>query len=420
MKEVALGDAAKSFEEDIVNLINYCAQNKVSPEEGITKIDKTGSSTEEELVNTVKNVYAKVTPTEGIHSSKYYRNKPNYGSKGSNQDKADIIIVAGNKWMPTSVKLSGSIVIASTQTKDEFRGIFMSAVEMYEKNEGSKISKEIKSIIEKVEKTAIGEVYKRNKLTTGGLKSFRDKVGKAFTLLKRKASKSDIDSIVTSMGNHIDESIETPYEQVEKSISTLKKELQTELNNNQLLKQYIVWEGMSAYSKFNKGGVAPASNSEFESDSKPSSSAPYASYVLSPDGFEDIKSPKSKYVIAATRVSTPNIRTLPVGVPRGGKSAVKNAAKLINNDQSLEQAFNELNKVAVNLKYDSDTRKIHNELKKMNEEMLVEFKLLNTIKTKVKSFMNKVLGFFTTFFSKLKKKSAVEIIDGLDFDLKFK
>ena len=107
-------------------------------------------------------------------------------------------------------------------------------------------------------------------------------------------------------------------------------------------------------------------------------------------------------------------------MPRGGKSAVKNAAKLINNDQSLEQAFNELNKVAVNLKYDSDTRKIHNELKKMNEEMLVEFKLLNTIKTKVKSFMNKVLGFFTTFFSKLKKKSAVEIIDGLDFDLKFK
>ena len=34
--------------------------------------------------------------------------------------------------------------------------------------------------------------------------------------------------------------------------------------------------------------------------------------------------------------------------------------------------------------------------------------------------MNKVLGFFTTFFNKLKKKSAVEIIDGLDFDLKFK
>jgi len=196
------------------------------------------------------------------------------------------------------------------------------------------------------------------------------------------------------------------------------------LNNNGLLKQYIVFEGMTAYNKFNSGGDAPADNKEFDGDSKPSTSAAYASYVLSPDGFEEIKSPRSKYVVAATTVSTPNIRTLPVGVPRGStKSAVKNAAKLIAGDQTLEQAFNELNKVAVNLKYDSDTKKIHKELQnmKVQEEVLVEFKFLKTIGEKLEKiaqkFFSEVIGFFGTFFGRLKKKSAIEIIDGLDLDI---
>ena len=105
-------------------------------------------------------------------------------------------------------------------------------------------------------------------------------------------------------------------EQIEESIKHLKR-ITTVLNNNGLLKQYIVFEGMTAYNKFNSGGDAPADNKEFDGDLKPSTSAAYASYVLSPNGFEEIKSPRSKYVVAATTVSTPNIRTLPVGVPRG-------------------------------------------------------------------------------------------------------
>ena len=115
-------------------------------------------------------------------------------------------------------------------------------------------------------------------------------------------------------------------------------------------------------------------------------------------------------MVAATTVSTPNIRTLPVGIPRGGKRAVKNAAKLIAGDQTLEQTFNELNTVAVNLKYDSNTKKIHKELqdmraKKQNEsvqeELLVEFKFFKNIGDKIKKsvqkFFSKVIGFFGTF-----------------------
>ena len=120
-----------------------------------------------------------------------------------------------------------------------------------------------KDIIDKVEKTSIGEAYKRNKLTTGGITSFKDKVGQAFNVLKKKTSSKDIDNVVDSMKNHVDNSIATPYEQIEKSIKTLKKELQTVLNNNGLLKQYIVFEGMTAYNKFNSGGDAPADNKEF-------------------------------------------------------------------------------------------------------------------------------------------------------------
>ena len=37
----ALGDKAKNFEEDIVNLINYCVENDVTPKEGITIINIT-------------------------------------------------------------------------------------------------------------------------------------------------------------------------------------------------------------------------------------------------------------------------------------------------------------------------------------------------------------------------------------------
>ena len=76
-------------------------------------------------------------------------------------------------------------------------------------------------------------------------------LGMDFNVLKKKTSSKDIDNVVDSMKNHVDNSIATPYEQIEESIKTLKKELQTVLNNNGLLKQYIVFEGITAYNKFN-------------------------------------------------------------------------------------------------------------------------------------------------------------------------
>ena len=39
------------------------------------------------------------------------------------------------------------------------------------------------------------------------------------------------------------------------------------------------------------------------------------------------------------------------------------------------------------------------------------------IKKSVQKFFSKVIGFFGTFFGRLKKKSAADMIDGLDLDI---
>ena len=208
LAEKASGDEAKAFEVDIVNLINYCVKNKVSPEEGVSKIKIDGSASAEVLLKTVKNVYKDGVTTGAETEKDYYSLKSNYDGKGMNQAKADIIIIEGNRWMPTSVKLSGAMVIASTQNKDEFNGIFMSAVNRYEKNEGGKINEKIIEIIDRVKKTAISEVYSRDKLTDKGgdystektgIGSFKRSLDKAFTSSGKKSKTVDINKILEDM-----------------------------------------------------------------------------------------------------------------------------------------------------------------------------------------------------------------------------
>ena len=417
----ALGDKAKNFEEDIVNLINYCVENDVTPKEGITKINITGSGSANELEQTVQNVYDKITPTQAIHSANYYKLKSNYTESGTNQDKADIIIVSGETWMPTSVKLSGGIVIASTQAKEEYRGIFYSALERYEKNENAKINNEIKEIIDRVQQNAIAELYSRTSLTPGGMKSFKDKLTKANKRLEiegRPKTKKELDDAANEIKNFIDESIETPYEQIEQSLKVLKKEFQSIINNNEILNRYIAFEGLTAYSKYNSNGVSPADNTEFETNSKPSISAPYAKFILSPDGFDEIENPYSKYVTGAMRESKFGIRGLPDGIPRsGGAKAVDNAYEYLTGNQNVKQTFDKLNKIKVNFKYDSDTRKIHKQMKNLEEEIILEFKWFNNMKNKIKQFFIKFVGFFRNFFAILKSKSTSELIDLLKFDI---
>ena len=482
LAEKASGEKAKAFEVDIVNLINYCVKNKVSPEEGVTKIEIKGSASAEVLSKTVKNVYKDGVTTGAETEKDYYSLKSNYDGGGMNQAKADIIIIEGSRWMPTSVKLSGSMVIASTQNKDEFHGIFMSAIKQYEKNEGEKIKKQIIGMIEKVKKTAISEVYSRDKLTdkggdykkeASGIGSFYRSLNKAFTPSGKKSKPVNINKFLESMRKI---EVDNGYGAIEESIKQLKIELQASLNTNKLLKQYITFEGMTAYNKYNSEGGAPADNSQFKNDKKPSRSAPYASYVLSPDGFDEIKSPKSPYVVAATNVSTPNIRTLPTGAARSGDSTLRVTSQLISGDKTLLQSYGELSKVAVNLKYDSNTKVIHKELARIKqeikdaqeilkrptadkarkkkakeilksynitevtteiseemllEEVLVEFKFGGVfdkikqgfatigkgIKGIVSSLLSKVVDGVGNFFDVLKKKPASEIIDGLDLDI---
>jgi len=478
LAEKASGEQAKAFEVDIVNLINYCVKNKVSPEEGVTNIEIKGSASAEVLSKTVKNVYKDGVTTGAKTEKQHYSLKSNYDGGGMNQAKADIIIIEGNRWMPTSVKLSGSMVIASTQNKDEFNGIFMSAVNRYEKNEGGKINEKIIEIIDRVKKTAISEVYSRDKLTDKGgdystektgIGSFKRSLDKAFTSSGKKSKTVDINKILEDMRKI---EVKNGYGVIEESIKQLKTELQASLNTNKLLKQYITFEGMTAYNKYNSKGEAPADNKEFENDKEPSRSAPYASYVLSPDGFDEIKSPRSPYVVAATNVSTPNIRTLPTGAARSGDSTLRLTTQLISGNKTEREVFDSISKVAVNLKYDSNTKAIHKELLRIKqeikdaqeilkrptadkarkkkaretlksynitevnteisqgmllEEVLVEFKfggffakirqgfatIGKGIKGMVSSLLSKVVDGVGNFFDVLKKKPASEMIDGL-------
>ena len=484
LAEKASGEQAKAFEVDIVNLINYCVENKVSPEEGVTNIEIKGSASAEVLSKTVKNVYKDGVTTGAKTEKQHYNLVSNYDGRGMNQAKADIIIIEGRRWMPTSVKLSGSMLIASTQNKDEFHGIFMSAVKRYEKNEDEKIKEQITKMIEKVKDTAISEVYSRDKLTDkggdystekSGIGSFYRSLNKVFSSSgkKKKSKPVNINKFLEEMRKI---EVDNGYGAIEESLKKLKIELQDSLNTNELLKRYITFEGMTAYNKYNSKGGAPADNKEFENDKKPSRSAPYASYVLSPDGFEEIKSPYSLYVVAAANVSTPKIRTLPTGAARSGEGTFRVTSQLISGDKTLLQSYDKLNKVAVNLKYDSNTKLIHKELVRIkqeikdaqeilknpnadkarktkareilksynitevnteiSQEMLLEevldefnfggiFKKIRqgfatigkSIKGMVSSLLSKIVGGVGNFFDVLKKKPASEMIEGLGLDI---
>ena len=91
--------------------------------------------------------------------------------------------------------------------------------------------------------------------------------------------------------------------------------------------------------------------------------------VLSEDGFDEIKSPRSPYVVAATNVSTPNIRTLPTGAARTGDSTLRLTTQLISGNKTEREVFDSISKVAVNLKYDSNTKAIHKELLRIKQEI---------------------------------------------------
>ena len=63
------------------------------------------------------------------------------------------------------------------------------------------------------------------------MKSFKDKLTKANKRLEiegRPKTKKELDDAANEIKNFIDDSIETPYEQIEQSIKVLKKELLSE------------------------------------------------------------------------------------------------------------------------------------------------------------------------------------------------
>ena len=98
----------KNFEVDIVNYINAKGQGEWSKE-----VVSTGDSA------------LKLGTTEAITADDYtseyqsgFKHSPLLGKKS--EPKADILFKIKNKWTPISVKMDGSIVIASAQNTIEF------------------------------------------------------------------------------------------------------------------------------------------------------------------------------------------------------------------------------------------------------------------------------------------------------------
>lgn len=254
---------------------------------------------------------------------------PDYGIKSA---KSDIVL----NDLPISVKLDTAFVVASAQNKDEFAGIFNSALDLYVAKEGreSDVS-ELREIVKFLADEYVGEVKTR--------------------ILPAERKQKVIDklkgtSLFESLSAHTRSVAGTEVDTYTPATNELKSQL-TKLNKllkiNIRIKEYIVWEALSSTLKYN------------------TSEAPAARYVLSPQGIYDISSPDSDYVKKCAKVTKFDIRGLPTGKIRSGTSTF--AKYYINQvtdgkDVDVAEMYNEMSQMAFGMKMDvssSNLKKIH-------------------------------------------------------------
>lgn len=370
--EVSAQKASKDFEDYIWKL----AVLSGGKETDVNKLEKFIDKNKDKFPK-IKPKHKKQTLAAVSHLNKFFQKEwkegynanfakmptPTYGTKSA---KADIILVDyRSKKYGLSVKMSGSYVVVSAQDKNNFEGIFYSALNYFEEKESVKWDlseykddiRKIKEEVKSIKKNIIGETLTRH------LKPSH------FDSLKKKKDFKDHKSFLEDLKSNItkqNKKINNDYADLMKDVVKVsQKNIRNLIENNIDLSYYIVWEALTATLKY-KGKL------------------PAAQYVISPNGCYDISDPYSDFVKKVAETAKIGIRGMVHGKMRSGRG--KALQQYVNKSKvKWNEIYDDVNKMDMSLKWDMPAAKF----KKLKVESLEEG-FLSDIWNKVKSVWNNI------------------------------
>lgn len=387
------GGAAKYFEDDIISLakMSTAERNAGKEIETIYKENADEFLAPSKKDSTIAAVTAlnKKFPDEdwefGENSNYALKNAPapNYGVKSA---KSDIIL--NDKAI--SVKLDTDFVVSSAQNKEEFEGVFTSALNYYiQQNQvdfdTNALVESLKKQIETAKNDYVGEV-KRRLLPASRKLKILDKL-------------SDVNEVYEDLKNYIEEQQKDAIDEYANAAKVLKsgilKEIQSTLKNNEELKNYVIWEGLSASLKWNFN-------------------FPYAEWVLSPSGVYSVKSPDDPYIAAVSSVSKFDIRALPAGRIRSGTSAFSKYYKSQiekGNAVDISKMYDELTQMAFGMKIDVQKKQL--DKIDINEALSIK-DMINKVVEWVNGLVQKIASMFNALLQKLEKFKSGGLLDWMN------
>lgn len=369
----AVDNPGKNFEVDIVNYINAKGEGEWSND-----------------VVTAGNSAIKLGTTEAITADDYtidfkknFKYSPLLGKKS--EPKADILFKIKGKWTPISVKMDGSIVIASAQNPIEYENIFLVTIQLYEKLYGNKGLDSFKKLVTKTSNEVVGKVYNSQELTNGRVKSLIQKIGNL-----ENSSKKQLEDIKKLLKNNNvlareEAKGDTFYEDIMKGMQSFSDNFGSDLSKISGMKELIVWEGMTAYNKYNpslsKDGKTFKNIKNSEFDGRKTPTLAWANYVISPSGLHDVSNNNGSYIKATAKASKIKYRGLPTGKIRssaGGKKLVQQAFSPngvfgIPDNDTFKQFFKDVGAFSMNMKIDTNVQEIE-KIKKEIETQTEEYK----------------------------------------------
>tara|TARA_Y100001960_G_C14666571_1_gene823632 strand:- start:72 stop:1352 length:1281 start_codon:yes stop_codon:yes gene_type:complete len=410
--EVSAQKASKDFEDYIWQLAVLSGGKETNTkklskilDKNKTKFPKISAKHKKQTLAAVShlNKFFKKKWTKGYNANFAKIPSPAYGSKSA---KADIVLESGSKKYGLSVKMEGSYVVVSAQNKDEFEGIFYSALDYFERKESVKwdlseykkgiedIKKEVKSIKTNI----IGETLTRH------LDSDH------FDSLKKKKEFADHKRFLKNLKDNItkqNKKINNDYDDLMKNVVKVsQKKIRDLITENKELSYYIVWEALTATLKYD--GQLPA-----------------AQYVISPKGCYDIKTPDSSFVKSVASASTIGIRGMVHGTMRSGRG--KAIKKYLDKSKvNWKEVYDDVNKMDMSLKWDMPETALKSlDVNEGFVQRVADFynkikNVWNKIKANISSAItsatdvaNKILDKLT----ELKNVSFVDLIKGTNIEL---
>ena len=401
--EVSAQKAAKDFEDYVWQLAVLSGGKETNTKKLVKLIDKKLSKVPtDKIEQTAKavshlNKFFKKKWTTGYNANHAKIPSPEYGNKSA---KADIVLESGSKKYGISIKMEGGYVAVNAQNKDEFQGIFYSALEYFERKESVKWDlsdyketiEKIKEEVKVIKKNIIGETLTRHlkpehfdslmkKKDFKGHKSFFDKLKKTIISQNKKI-------------NH------DYHHLIKNVVAAANKKINNLLNEEPELSAYIVWEGLTATLKY-KGQL------------------PAAQYILSPTGCYDIRDPYSDFVKKVSNTGKIGIRGMVHGTMRSSRG--KAIKKYLDKSKiNWKEVYDDVNKMDMSLKWDVPETKENLDEGRISDIWSKVKGWWNNIKASISSAITSAMSIADKILDKLtelKSASLVDLLKGTNIEL---